>query len=188
MKISKHNNQITEETNFNKEKYEFWDNSKFDSLFGIYYKLINIEDSDTDIVDIFHVNLDKSRSKSKKSNFKSIKRNILMAMSKRIPMFQKLLKNLEDNEINLYEAIGNYYKTIKIISYFQKTLMIFLYIENENSKSLKFSVLNPKNNCLTNSAIAHKIILHQKTKKAMRSRSIAVNALNKMVISIFKSL
>ena len=26
-------------------------------------------------------------------------------MSKRIPMFQKLLKNLEDNEINLYEAI-----------------------------------------------------------------------------------
>ena len=106
---SKHNNQITEETNSNKEKYEFWDNSKFDSLFGIYYKLINIEDSDTDIVDIFHVNLDKSKSKSKKSNLKSIKKNILMVMSKRIPMFQKLLKNLEDNESNLYEAIGKFF-------------------------------------------------------------------------------
>ena len=117
---SKNNNEIIDETNSSKEKYEHWDNSKFDSLFGIHYKLINIEDSDTDIVDIFHVNLEKSRSKSKKSNFKSIKKNILMVMSKRIPMFQKLLKNLEDNESNLYEAIGNYYKTIKIISYFQK--------------------------------------------------------------------
>ena len=56
-----------------------------------------------------------------------------------------------------------------------------MYLENENSKSLKFSVLNSKNNCLTNSAIAHERILSQKTKKAMRSRSIAVNALNKMV-------
>ena len=78
-----------------------------------------------------------------------------------------------------------------LISFKCFTYWTYICLENENSRNANVTNINYGVNCLTNSVIKHERILSQKTKKAMRSKSIAVNALNKMVkniVIIFNSI